>query len=91
MKIKAVLLPNLLNALFCNQTLLYLFSQKHKQKKYIYIYIYIYIKFREKYKISSRGLLDLQFTPCGIKTNSKVHVVCKKNNLVHTIKFHQLT
>jgi hypothetical protein len=43
MKIKAVLLPNLLNALFCNQTLLYLFSQKHKQKIYIYIYIYIYI------------------------------------------------
>jgi hypothetical protein len=33
---------------------------------------------REKYKISPCGLLDLQFTPYGIKMNSKVPVVCKK-------------
>jgi hypothetical protein len=46
---------------------------------------------REKYKISSWGLLDLQFTPCGIKTNSKVPMVCKKNNLVPTVKFYPLT
>jgi hypothetical protein len=49
------------------------------------------LKNREKYKISPCGLLDLQFTPCGIKTNSKVPVVCKKNNLILTVKFHPLT
>jgi hypothetical protein len=49
------------------------------------------IYFREKYKISPCGLLDLQFTPCCIKTNLKVPVVCKKNNLVPTVKFHPLT
>jgi hypothetical protein len=43
-----------------------------------YLFPLIMIKKREKYKISSCGLLDLQFTPCGIKTNSKVPVVCKK-------------
>jgi hypothetical protein len=52
---------------------------------------YSYITEREKYKISPCGLLDLQFTPCGIKTNSKVHMICKKNNLVPTVKFHPLT
>jgi hypothetical protein len=48
-------------------------------------------KIREKYKISPYGLLDLQFTPCGIKMNSKVPVVCRKNNLVLTVKLHPLT
>jgi hypothetical protein len=38
----------------------------------------IILKEWEKYKISHCDLLDLQFTPCGIKMNSKVHVVCKK-------------
>jgi hypothetical protein len=33
---------------------------------------------REKYKISPCGLPDLQFTPCGIKTNLKVPMVCTK-------------
>jgi hypothetical protein len=47
-------------------------------------------KKKEKYKISLRDLLDLQFTPCGIKTNSKVPAVYKKNNLVPTVKFHPL-
>jgi hypothetical protein len=35
-------------------------------------------KRREKYKISPYGLPDLQFTPCGFKTNLKVPMVCKK-------------
>jgi hypothetical protein len=48
-------------------------------------------KKREKYKISLCGLLDLQFTHCGIKTNSKVLAVYKKNNLVPTVKFHPLS
>jgi hypothetical protein len=65
------------------------------------------IPFRKKCKISHCGLSNLQFTLCGIKTNSEVHVVSKrtqkslwyakkkkkkkKNNLVPTVKFHQLT
>jgi hypothetical protein len=35
-------------------------------------------KRREKYKISLCSLPDLQFIPCGIKTNLKVPMVCKK-------------
>jgi hypothetical protein len=52
--------------------------------------ILVMFVFREKYKISPCGLLDLQFTLCGIETNSKVPVVCKKNNLIPTVKFHPL-
>jgi hypothetical protein len=59
--------------------------QKLKELK-----VFVFV-FREKYKISLCGLLDLQFTPYGIKTNSKVPVICKKNNLVPIIKFHPLT
>jgi hypothetical protein len=55
--------------------------EKKKKKK----------KKKEKYKTSPRGLLGLQFTLYGIKTNSKVPVVCKKNNLVPIVKFHLLT
>jgi hypothetical protein len=36
---------------------------------------------REKYKISLCGLPDLQFTSCGIKTNLKVPMVCKKKTI----------
>jgi hypothetical protein len=39
------------------------------------------IKNREKYKISHCGLLDLQFTPCDIKMNLKVPVLCKKKTI----------
>jgi hypothetical protein len=53
--------------------------------------IITFSQFREKYKISPCGLLNLQFTPCGIKINSKVPIVCKQNNLVLTVKFHPLT
>jgi hypothetical protein len=38
----------------------------------------ITLKIGEKYKISSCGLPDLQFTLCGIKTNLKVPMVRKK-------------
>ena len=36
------------------------------------------IKKREKYKISPCSILDLQFTPCGLKTNLEVPEVCQK-------------
>ena len=36
---------------------------------------HLYKRSREKYKISSHGLLDLQSTSCGFKTNLEV---CKK-------------
>jgi hypothetical protein len=67
-----------------NQKLTYLIKNFKSSLTYYY-------KIREKYKISPCGLLDLQFTSCGIKTNSKVPVICKKNNLVPTVKFHPLT
>jgi hypothetical protein len=48
-------------------------------------------KIKEKYKISPCGIPDLQFTLCSIKTNLKVLMACKKNNLIPTVKFHPLT
>ena len=47
----------------------------------------------KKCKISSRGLPDLQLTPCDIEINSKVFDVCQKNNLVsyNQILFTDLT
>jgi hypothetical protein len=33
--------------------------------------IFIVFKLRKKYKISSCGLLDLQFTPCGYQNEFK--------------------
>jgi hypothetical protein len=69
------------------------FTQSYKvvSKNFTIFFFLNQIFYWEKYKISQCGLLDLQFTPCGIKMNSKVLVVCKKNNLVLTVKFHQLT
>ena len=46
-------------------------------KKLSLTYIQFKLEIREKYKISPCDLLDLQCTPCGIKTNLKVPMVCK--------------
>jgi hypothetical protein len=45
---------------------------------------------REKYKINSCGLSDLQIAPYGIKIKSEVPQVCQKNNLLSTVIFRVL-
>jgi len=44
------------------------------------------IKIREKYKIISYDLSNLQLASCGIKINSEVPEVFQKNNLLSTAK-----
>jgi hypothetical protein len=69
-------------------------ENKKKNKERICEHFVLFIKtikYREKHKISPCGLPDLQFTPCGIKTNLKVLWYTKENNLVPTVKFHPLT
>jgi hypothetical protein len=56
-------------------------ENKKKNKERICEHFVLFIKtikYREKHKISPCGLPDLQFTPCGIKTNLKVPMVYKR-------------
>lgn len=39
-------------------------------------------------KVSLCGWLKLQIAFCHIKVNLKVLEICKKNNLIHVVKFH---
>jgi hypothetical protein len=50
--------------------------------------IYYLKNLRDKCKISFCSWLKLQIASCGIKMNSKILVVCQKNNLLSRVKFH---